>query len=501
MSFIIPSALLIMIGSIGGIFDFATLKQIMITWPLYAFLLPFIAFAVFALIQMIKSCDKLIEKEEFNKIQKKRKLIIWSYIFIAFSYSFLAIPVGSFNDFTNIQIILSMLFAFGYFLCANISLTIKFIEELNKLHQHIPTKYISITSIGIKTLFFTVANILGTCLLIVLSLKVLIWRHQNFPEQGITLDSLFVRILIVVTILGIAQIIPNLLISATNIKNINKIKKGVIQMGNKDLSEEIIISSRDEFREIADYQNILLSEFREILNILKKNTQQLNTSSKVLNTLSSTLYESSSHQAVSLEEIAASIEELLASISINSENASKSLNISVQTQEVVNEGQGFIQKTLENIEHIGKKIGKINEITEQTNILAINAYIEAVNAGEEGNGFRVIAREIRSLADNSKTSASSIFQLATQCTEFSQLSVQKTEELKDYIEKTTEMAGVVSHSSKEQAHGFSQINNTIQAFSHSAQAITNSSEKLSSTSQELVSNANKLSSMLLQFKF
>jgi len=173
--------------------------------------------------------------------------------------------------------------------------------------------------------------------------------------------------------------------------------------------------------------------------------------------------------------------------------------MSTSTHDSVEEGQKLIVGTQSNVKDISEKVTVIQELADQTNLLAINAFIEAANAGEQGKGFAVVAREIRALADRSNTSAEDISDLAVQCVDFSEASVEKSNEMMSYISKTSDMARLVSNSSKEQYISIEQINSSIQDFNRSSQTLATSSEELAATSSVLVGTANDLDEILKGF--
>jgi len=388
----------------------------------------------------------------------------------------------------------------AYSPAANIPLIIIFTSLLDQTLSEVPAEYVKFTSIKFKTLMTNISLTVGGILLLIVSVYSLLWRFTEFPELGYTFESVLQRLVLISIIVGLFQILPGIITNHGYTKDIRKINDFVQSISEKNLTGKVEIFSRDEFGEITLNLEKLKEDFRSVMSVIKNNTSTIHGSSLELKNMSRQLSDTSNTQAANSEEVAASVEETTASISIALENAEKSVEMSTSTQESVQEGQKLIVSTQKNVKNITENIEIIQELADQTNLLAINAFIEAANAGEHGKGFAVIAREIRILADRSKASAEYISKMALQCMDNSSASVDKSTEMMDYILKTAEISKVVNNSSKEQYISIEQINQTIQSFNRSSQILANSSEELSGTSGTLVDAANDLDQLLETFK-
>ncbi|WP_066402353.1 methyl-accepting chemotaxis protein [Aliarcobacter cryaerophilus] len=215
-----------------------------------------------------------------------------------------------------------------------------------------------------------------------------------------------------------------------------------------------------------------------IVKMLKNNLQNgmtLEKSSQILIKNVDILNLSSNSAAASLEQTAAALEEINATVINNTNNVVQMSKYSNEVNNSAKKGQEMAKNTATAMEDITNQVMNINEailvidqIAFQTNILSLNAAVEAATAGEAGKGFAVVAQEVRNLATRSAEAAreiKNIVEMATLKTnegkEISNLMISGYKELLDNIEKQAVMIREISNSSKEQESGISQINNAV----------------------------------------
>ncbi len=223
-----------------------------------------------------------------------------------------------------------------------------------------------------------------------------------------------------------------------------------------------------ELNELTTIISNMLYRNMEIGVTLRKNAEVLTHNVQILST-------SSNQQAASLEETAAALEEITATIVQNSDhvvnmhNNAKTLSLSVK------EGEKLASSTANSMDEINEQtqaiadaITVIDQIAFQTNILSLNAAVEAATAGEAGKGFAIVAQEVRSLASRSAEAASEIKELvenATEKTKSGKINADKMihgyEDLNEHIINTVELIEEVSSASKEQKEGIKQINDAV----------------------------------------
>jgi len=204
------------------------------------------------------------------------------------------------------------------------------------------------------------------------------------------------------------------------------------------------------------------------------------------------LSESTQKQAVAIEETAAAIEEITSNITANTQTAIQMSDYSKDLKESANKSMILSNDTIEAMEKIDistvaveEAIGSIAQIAFQTNILSLNAAVEAATAGEAGKGFAVVAQEVRNLASRSAESARTIEDLVMQLKEQTLSGKESSENMKieyenlnDNITQTVNLVDNIVTASKEQGNGINQINNSIQSIDQSTQINANITDKV-----------------------
>jgi len=249
----------------------------------------------------------------------------------------------------------------------------------------------------------------------------------------------------------------------------------------------------------------------ELLSIIFIAGEELNKTIDVLSSASSSLSKNTQEQASSLELTAQSINDISTNIKLSVNNVNTMSKLADDVNVSANIGKKLANKTAVSMDEINNQVQSINEaitvidqIAFQTNILSLNAAVEAATAGEAGKGFAVVAGEVRNLATRSAQAANEIKNLVENATIktnegkiISDEMINGYEELTSKIVQTKDMINEVSNASISQSNSISLINDSIgiidKSIHHSAVEAKNIDElscKVSSLSKDLLSVSN-----------
>ncbi len=240
----------------------------------------------------------------------------------------------------------------------------------------------------------------------------------------------------------------------------------------------------DDSGKTAQGLNTLADIINKMLIENKANGLTLDSSSAKLLENVSTLNRNSTESAAALEETASSLEEISSNIKDDTEHIIQMAELAKTLTKSANKGNQLATKTIQSMEDLDQQVNAINEaitvidqIAFQTNILSLNAAVEAATAGEAGKGFAVVAQEVRNLAGKSAEAAKEIKDLVENATakadegkSIATDMINGYDELNNNITNTAGLIADIENASKEQLIGIEQVNDAVSSLDMQTQS-------------------------------
>ena len=247
---------------------------------------------------------------------------------------------------------------------------------------------------------------------------------------------------------------------------------GLNELANGNLSHSLDDPFSEEYEELRQNFNATIETMNDLMRTIVDNSTEIHARAEEISASSDDLSHRTENQAATLEETAAALDELTASVREAAESASEVESVVTEARKdaeesgvVVSEAVDAMSLIRKSSSEISQIIGVIDDIAFQTNLLSLNAGVEAARAGDAGRGFAVVASEVRALAQRSSEAAKQIKSLITSSSEQVETGVclvgRTGEALGSIIERVSNIDALVSSiasGSREQSSGLGEIN-------------------------------------------
>ena len=319
------------------------------------------------------------------------------------------------------------------------------------------------------------------------------------------------RTTILITSLAIVGVVVGLVVATIIVRSITGGVTRMVTMieevaANNLTVEDMEITSQDEIGQAGTALNQMKNNLRELIHSIAGTAEHVASASEELSSSATLQAQGAETQKDQTTQVATAMQEMSSTVLQVSENSTKAAEASRQAAETARKGGGIVDETLakmraiadsvsstaKKVEELGKSsdqighiIGVINDIADQTNLLALNAAIEAARAGEQGRGFAVVADEVRKLAERTTSATKEIAQMIQTVQNETKVAVAAMEEGRKQVDEGVQTTAQAGDSLKEIIHTSENVGGMITQIATAAVEQSSATEEINQNMESI----------------